>query len=1304
MQKNDHCTVTAGAGKERGEDEDTGAPGDRSLSPLFVATAESELDDCVVEKMLMARDTTRNEADKLHRKWLKHQAFMAELAQNKVWLEKIEKEGQQLIQEKPELSSVVHRKLEEIRECWRDLECTTQAKAHQLFENKANLGQNYANQDNQLSKQISPLSQMDGHQDLGPVNKQQTFKSKREEWFKEMRDLHVQETATPHWAVIRDDPTEKQAVVETRIVRLIEPLKERRRILLATKEVNQITRDLDDEILWIQERLPVAMCKEYGDSLQGVQQFVEKNQCLQKELQEHQARVEDVLNRAMLIATVQSPETDFVRDGVEQLRQLWESLCLETERRQMVLDTIFQAEQYYYNVVEVKTWLSEQEHQLMSEDRGKDEPSTLELLKRHLVMEQTIEDYAERIGLISQQCQQLLELGHPDSEQLQKQQSMVDRLYISLKDLVEERKSRLEQQYWLYELKREVDELEQWIAEREVVASSHELGQDFEQVTILQDKFTEFSSDTRALGQDRVTAVNKMVDELIDFGHADAATIAEWKDGLNEAWADLLEMMETRGQMLAASHQLHKFFADCQEVWLQIEDKRRRLPELKACQSGTATTSTLQRLMHTFEHDIQLLVTQVRQLQENAAQLRAVYAGEKAEAIARKEKEMMLAWTDLLTNCGECRVQITTVSDKLHFFSMAQDLNLWMDGLICQIGAKENPRDVSSVEMMMNYHQRLKSDIDTRNKGVQECLELGKTLLAARNPAAEEVKEKLDMLMAKQRELSDRWTKQWEELQQMLEVHQFSKEAVEAEAWLTGQELFPSRKELGSSGVDEMEQLIHRHEAFRKAAATWEEHFSLLRRLSAGDTVKAQQSMFPSRPLLGRKVFLDPQTTSPAQRTTSSRVQETIYEQVEPKPRYAFQKLPSTSVVQRLGSTVANYTPVMNWANYRSVDIKALAGEKPLVAHTPPNPAPDHLPSKRDTIYRSMQVLREVCQKECKKKEEPLIVNVIQATVPDIFSSELSRDTRGSRSDPQMDHYRLERQRKLGRQTSSEQELKARWEELPLEVREHRFRRRLERQTSSEQEGPTNEGSKKSSEQESTKEAVEKQSGGGEKRSTMAEIVEQLQEREAAQARAEAPHSSHSILDRATRPDRPRARDRPKPRRRPRPKEPETRGPARRQPRARRPFHSHPHTRPSGEIGFYKDAKNTTTPYNSEPLLNLSSCTCDVTNGYKKKKNVFALKTKDGEEYYFHARDEEDLKGWIANITTSITEHEEIAKWEKPQGATSSTEEGTRRDGDKSDKAEKSESIDKLEDNAQSQKGDTMEKSDRCSSTSGKNE
>lgn len=49
---------------------------------------------------------------------------------------------------------------------------------------------------------------------------------------------------------------------------------------------------------------------------------------------------------------------------------------------------------------------------------------------------------------------------------------------------MEHRKTKLEQQYWLYQLKKDVDELEKWITEREAVATSTELGHDLEDVTV----------------------------------------------------------------------------------------------------------------------------------------------------------------------------------------------------------------------------------------------------------------------------------------------------------------------------------------------------------------------------------------------------------------------------------------------------------------------------------------------------------------------------------------------------------------------------------------------------------------------------------------------------------------------------------------------------------------------------------------------------------------------------------------------------------------------------------------------------
>ena len=86
---------------------------------------------------------------------------------------------------------------------------------------------------------------------------------------------------------------------------------------------------------------------------------------------------------------------------------------------------------------------------------------------------------------------------------------------------------------------------------------------------MLQERFREFARDTGNIGQERVDTVNHMADELINSGHSDAATIAEWKDGLNEAWADLLELIDTRTQILAASYELHKFY--CWKIILIIQ-------------------------------------------------------------------------------------------------------------------------------------------------------------------------------------------------------------------------------------------------------------------------------------------------------------------------------------------------------------------------------------------------------------------------------------------------------------------------------------------------------------------------------------------------------------------------------------------------------------------------------------------------------------------------------------------------------------------------------------------------------------
>ncbi|KAH0622861.1 hypothetical protein JD844_025634 [Phrynosoma platyrhinos] len=803
-----------------------------------------ELSLWINEKMLTAQDMSYDEARNLHSKWLKHQAFMAELASNKEWLDKIEKEGMQLIAEKPETEAIVKEKLTSLHQMWEELESTTQTKAQRLFDaNKAELfTQSCADLDKWLNGLESQIQSDDYGKDLTSVNillkKQQMLENQIDVRKKEIDELKSQAQALSQEGKSTDEVDGQRLIVEKKFAELLEPLNERKSHLLASKEIHQFNRDVEDEILWVGERMPIATSTDHGHNLQTVQLLIKKNQTLQKEIQGHQPRIDDIFERSQNIVTDSSLNAEAIQQRLADLQQLWKLLIEETEKRHKRLEESHKAQQYYFDAAEAEAWMSEQELYMMSEEKAKDEQSAVSMLKKHQILEQAVEDYAETVHQLSKTSRTLVADNHPESERISMRQSKVDKLYAGLKDLSEERRGKLDERHRLFQLNREVDDLEQWIAEREVVAGSHELGQDYEHVTMLQERFREFARDTGNIGQERVDAVNHMADELINSGHSDAATIAEWKDGLNEAWADLLELIDTRTQILAASYELHKFYHDAKEIFGRIQDKHKKLPEELGRDQNTV--ETLQRMHTTFEHDIQALGTQVRQLQEDAARLQSAYAGDKADDIQKRENEVLDAWKALLDACEGRRVKLVDTGDKFRFFSMVRDLMLWMEDVIRQIEAQEKPRDVSSVELLMNNHQGIKAEIDARNDSFTTCIELGKSLLARKHYASEEIKEKLLQLTEKRKEMIDKWEDRWEWLRLILEVHQFSRDASVAEAWLLGQEPYLSSREIGQS-VDEVEKLIKRHEAFEKSAATWDERFAALERLTTLELLEVRR-------------------------------------------------------------------------------------------------------------------------------------------------------------------------------------------------------------------------------------------------------------------------------------------------------------------------------------------------------------------------------------------------------------------------------------------------------------------------------
>uniref|UniRef100_A0AAQ5BGT4 Spectrin beta chain n=1 Tax=Homo sapiens TaxID=9606 RepID=A0AAQ5BGT4_HUMAN len=517
------------------------------------------LQDChelklwIDEKMLTAQDVSYDEARNLHTKWQKHQAFMAELAANKDWLDKVDKEGRELTLEKPELKALVSEKLRDLHRRWDELETTTQAKARSLFDaNRAELfAQSCCALESWLESLQAQLHSDDYGKDLTSVNillkKQQML-----EWEMAVREKEVEAIQAQAKALAQEDQGAGEVertsrAVEEKFRALCQPMRERCRRLQASREQHQFHRDVEDEILWVTERLPMASSMEHGKDLPSVQLLMKKNQTLQKEIQGHEPRIADLRERQRALgAAAAGPE-------LAELQEMWKRLGHELELRGKRLEDALRAQQFYRDAAEAEAWMGEQELHMMGQEKAKDELSAQAEVKKHQVLEQALADYAQTIHQLAASSQDMIDHEHPESTRISIRQAQVDKLYAGLKELAGERRERLQEHLRLCQLRRELDDLEQWIQEREVVAASHELGQDYEHVTVQQ-------------VQDDGHRLQKA------YAGDKAEEIGRHMQAVAEAWAQLQGSSAARRQLLLDTTDKFRFFKAVRELMLWMDE------------------------------------------------------------------------------------------------------------------------------------------------------------------------------------------------------------------------------------------------------------------------------------------------------------------------------------------------------------------------------------------------------------------------------------------------------------------------------------------------------------------------------------------------------------------------------------------------------------------------------------------------------------------------------------------------------------------------------------------------------------
>ena len=161
-----------------------------------------------------------------------------------------------------------------------------------------------------------------------------------------------------------------------------------------------------------------------------------------------------------------------IQSQTTNLTNQWNSLIAATQFKSRCLKQAVEAQLFYRSLADLDLWLTEVEHEIYSKNFGRDLTSVQVLIRRIIDMEQEWSAKRVRIEQIGKDLEKMSREDHFDLENLTESGNVVIRRYWALEIPIGERKKRLEEELKVYEMRRMLEDEDQWIKEKELALNA----------------------------------------------------------------------------------------------------------------------------------------------------------------------------------------------------------------------------------------------------------------------------------------------------------------------------------------------------------------------------------------------------------------------------------------------------------------------------------------------------------------------------------------------------------------------------------------------------------------------------------------------------------------------------------------------------------------------------------------------------------------------------------------------------------------------------------------------------------------
>ncbi|KAI6244011.1 Spectrin protein 1 [Aphelenchoides fujianensis] len=566
-----------------------------------------ELEIWCLEKLQTASEESFKDPTNLQAKILKHEAFYAEVEAHSNAIKKLDRTGNDMINNGHYEKETIKKRLERLHELWDLLFKKLRDKGIKLQQALKLL--NYIRMCDELLYWIRDKKAFVSADDLGnDLEHVEVQQRKFEEFLKELENNQYRVTEISQTADAladeghpdREQIYEKREEVNREWRELGALTATRREGLFGAQQIQSFFQSVDETLGWIGEKDAALSSDDYGHDLTNVQALQRKHEGTERDLAALETKMEKISNDADRLGQTYPDRARAIDDKMQEARNRWDALRRKAEERKLALDRSYNLHRFLADYRELIEWIhgmitlissselaSRPGQRLLDDDHGEHNEEIRRdlqtLAEEHSRLNNLWEERAHPLRaaenwmtkqeafLANDDLGDSLDSGpHYASEDVAKRrQSLLDRRQ-QLMNRAEDRRERLKESYRLQTFDRDVDELLSYVNEK-LKTAKDESYLDPTNVRGKLQKHANYEQELKA-NRNRLDEIRAAGESLIQNNHYASDHVQERLRELDELWSELIEATNRKGSKLNEANEEQLFNRQIEDIELWLSE------------------------------------------------------------------------------------------------------------------------------------------------------------------------------------------------------------------------------------------------------------------------------------------------------------------------------------------------------------------------------------------------------------------------------------------------------------------------------------------------------------------------------------------------------------------------------------------------------------------------------------------------------------------------------------------------------------------------------------------------------------